>query len=159
MRGSLWQFGILAGQNLPFLTDGNLNVEGGLRYDLLNQKAFAENGGPLSWRGNALKEGTGVGVLNVRASYPVFKNAAVYAGAGLERDLSRRHYGVTGGFNGASGATGRTGEWAMPHTRWTASAGASAEIGHGWSLRAGYNYTGSSHYRSYSVDAGVAYRF
>ena len=159
VRGSLWQFGILAGQNLPFLTDGNLNVEGGLRYDLLNQKAFAENGGPLSWRGDALKEGTGVGVLNVRASYPVFKNAAVYAGAGLERDLSRRHYGVTGGFNGASGATGRTGEWAMPHTRWTASAGASAELGHGWSVRAGYNYTGSSHYRSHSVDAGVAYRF
>lgn len=159
VRGSLWQFGLLAGQNLPFLTDGNLNVEGGLRYDLLNQKAFAENGGPLSWRGNALKEGTGVGIVNVRASYPVWKNAAVYAGAGLERDLSRRHYGVTGGFNGAAGATGRTGEWNMPHTRWTASAGASAELGHGWSLRAGYRYTGSSHYRSHSADAGVAYRF
>ncbi|MBH5951836.1 autotransporter outer membrane beta-barrel domain-containing protein, partial [Neisseria meningitidis] len=68
-------------------------------------------------------------------------------------------YTVTGGFTGATAATGKTGARNMPHTRLVAGLGADVEFGNGWNGLARYSYAGSKQYGNHSGRVGVGYRF
>ncbi|HGO8933648.1 TPA: autotransporter outer membrane beta-barrel domain-containing protein [Neisseria meningitidis] len=159
VNGTLMQLGALGGVNVPFAATGDLTVEGGLRYDLLKQDAFAEKGSALGWSGNSLTEGTLVGLAGLKLSQPLSDKAVLFATAGVERDLNGRDYTVTGGFTGATAATGKTGARNMPHTRLVAGLGADVEFGNGWNGLARYSYAGSKQYGNHSGRVGVGYRF
>lgn len=159
VNGTLMQLGALGGVNVPFAATGDLTVEGGLRYDLLKQDAFAEKGSALGWSGNSITEGTLVGLAGLKLSQPLSDKAVLFATAGVERDLNGRDYTVTGGFTGATAATGKTGARNMPHTRLVAGLGADVEFGNGWNGLARYSYAGSKQYGNHSGRVGVGYRF
>ncbi|MDO4434559.1 MAG: S8 family serine peptidase, partial [Alysiella sp.] len=160
-EGQLWQAALLGGKTWGF-ADNHwlLNVEGGLRYDYLKQKAFRETGDAnYGWAGEKVSKGTPVGILAVKTSYQINPIVSVFGKLGVEHDLKARDYSVNGRFLGASAAKGQTGSWDLPRTRGTAAAGVVANFGKGWSVTGQYQFTGSSQYKDHAVRVGLGYKF
>ena len=162
-RGWGLQLGALLSREWQLGRGLALRPQAGLLVSHARQLGFRE---PGAWGYGLHSQGHSVSVPSLSLRINAGQAFALAGGAwqwqayvGLLQDLRQRDWRSPGAFEGLPQARGRSGQWRMARSRWSAGLDLRTELAGGLNLGLGYQAQWSGDSRALQIDVALGYRF